>query len=151
MAEIDPGLLLLLLQGGDLFLQLAHDVRQPGQVVALALQLFQGLVLAVLVLDNAGRLVKEGPPVLGLVGQDPVDLALADDGVALLADAGVIEELVDIAQTADRPVEEVLALAAPVDPARHGHLPVIDGARPVRIVQCDGNISIAKRLTKLCA
>ena len=150
VAEVDPGLLLLLLQGGDLFLQLTHDVRQPGQVVALALQLFQGLVLAVLVLDNTGRLVKEGAPVLGLVGQDPVDLALADDGVALLADTGVIEELVDIAQTADRPVEEVLALAAPVDPARHRHLPVIDGERPVRIVQCDGNISKAKRPACLC-
>ena len=101
------------------------------------------------VFHNTGRLIKKGSPVLRLVGQDPVDLALSDDRIAFFSDAGVIKEFIDIPQSADSAVEQVFALTAAIDPAGNSDLAVIDRQGSVRVVQSDGNISKAKRPARL--
>ena len=103
-----------------------------------------------LVLYDTRRLIKKRAPVLGLVGEDPVDLSLSDNGVTLLADSGIIKKFIHVAQAADCPVEEIFTLTAPVNTAGDSHLPVIDGERAVSIIQRYGNISKAKRPARLC-
>ena len=59
-----------------------------------------GLLLAAPVLQDAGRLLDDQPPVLGPGVEHRVDLALGDDHVLLAADAGVGQELLDVEQPA---------------------------------------------------
>ena len=65
-------------------------------------ELAQRLLLALAVLEDAGRLLDEAAPVLGGGAQDRVELALPDDHVHLAADAGVGEQLLDVEQPARR-------------------------------------------------
>jgi hypothetical protein len=81
-----------------------------------------GQLLLGLVLGDAGRLVDQRAPVLGPRRDDEADAPLLDDGVGLRAHAGAEEEVDDVAQAADHAAEEVLALAAAVEAARHHHL-----------------------------
>ena len=102
-----------------------------------------------LVFNDTRCLVKKRPSILGLIRQNPVDLSLSDDRIAFFSDSCVIKEFVNIAQTAHCPVQKILALAAPIDPAGNRHFPIIDGESPVGVVQSDRNISKAKRPARL--
>ena len=73
----------------ELAADLAEQVAEAGQVAVGRLQLPQRLLLALAVLENAGRLLDEATPVLGGGVQDRVELPLPDDHVHLAADAGV--------------------------------------------------------------
>ena len=66
----------------------------------LILQLFLGSGLPALEFYDSGRLVEELPAFLRLTAQDLVNLALSDDGIALLTDTGIIKQLIDIFQAA---------------------------------------------------
>ena len=73
-------------------------------------------------MGDSGGLLKDLPPLGALGGEDRVDLPLADEGVALLPQAGVHEALVHVPQADGLAVQEILALPRPVIPAGHGHL-----------------------------
>src|SRR5699024_8065739 len=81
-----------------------------------------GFVFAVAVAGDAGGLLKDLPPFARLGGHDLGDAALADDGVAVPAQAGVQKQLVDVLQADALAVDAVLALAAAVVPAADGDL-----------------------------
>ena len=87
--QIPLGLLRLVPQRLHLQLQLGDLVIDADQVLLRPLQLPLGLLLAVAELGDAGGLLEDLPALAALDRQDLVDLALADDGVALLAHAGV--------------------------------------------------------------
>jgi hypothetical protein len=59
------------------------------------------------------------PPVGRPRAEDHADLALLDDRVGLGAEPGVHEQLVDIAQAAHFPVDQVLTVARAKQAARH--------------------------------
>jgi len=99
----------------DLPGNLSDHVSDPGQVLVRERQLGHGLLALALVLGDSSRLLKDGAPLLGLRREDLVDLALGHDRIAGPADAGVHEELVDVLQPADLPVEQVFALPVPMD------------------------------------
>ncbi len=82
-----------------------------------------------------GRLLDQRAPLLGLRREDRLDLALADDRVHPLAEAEVGEDLDEVEPPHRRAVEEVLALAAAVQPARDRELGVVDRDRPVLVVE----------------
>ena len=145
------GLLRLSFQCRDLFLQFGEDIVDPDQILLLAGELLQGHILASLELDDSHRFVEEFPAVLGLVTEDLVDLPLAYDRVAFLADSGVVEKLVNISEPARRAVHQILRLAASVDPSRHGHFLVVRGKFVVGIVQCDSHVSISHGLSRFRA
>ena len=86
------------------------------------------------VLGDAGGLLKDLPPVAALGGEDLVDLPLADDRVALLAHAGIQEELRHVLQPDGLAVDVVLALAAAVVAPGHGHLSFLHGGEDVGAV-----------------
>ncbi len=93
-------------------LELAPDlVGQVGEAVEVpvgGVELAECLLLALAVLEDAGRLLDEAAPVLGGGMKDGVQLALAHDDVHLAADAGVAEQLLDVEQAARGAVDGVL-------------------------------------------
>ncbi len=85
---------------------------------------------------NAGSLLKDLPPLAAFGREDLVDLSLADDGVALLAHAGIQEQFRHVLQPDGLAVDVVFALPAAVVPAGDGHLGFLHGREnPGSIVQ----------------
>src|SRR6202043_2655498 len=80
--------------------ELAGQVDEPGQVDLHRVKLAQRLLLALAVLEYAGRLLDDRPPGLGARVQDLVELALADDHVHLAAEAAVGQQVLDVEQAA---------------------------------------------------
>ena len=149
--HVEAGVAALLLQGTKTAIELLQDVIQALDILQRALKLLVRLVLAGAELDDAGGLLKDLAAILGFAGQDLINAALADDGVALLADAGIAEQINDVAQTAGRTVEEVLALAVAVDAAGHHDLRVLHGELAVLVIEDQRHFAVGQRLTLLGA
>ncbi len=79
----------LALQGPDLPSHLAHEVAQALEVLGGRGQAALGPFAPAAVLQDAGRLLNDGPPVLRPRVQHRVELALADDHVLLATDTRV--------------------------------------------------------------
>ena len=77
------------LQGPDLAPHLADQVAEALEVLGRGSQAALGPLPAAAVLQDARRLLDDGPPVLGPGVEHGVELALADDHVLLAADARV--------------------------------------------------------------
>jgi hypothetical protein len=131
-----PGHLGLPAQRLELAAQLGGEVGEPVQVDLRRLQLAQRLLLALAVLEDAGRLLDEAAAVLRLRVQDRVELALTDDHVHLPADAGVREQFLDVQQPARVAVDLVLALA------RAEHAP---GDRDLGVLDRQGAVGVVDR------
>ena len=138
------GPLTLLPQGLHLELQLGDLVVDPDQVLVRMGQLPLCLLLPVAVARDAGGLLKDLPAVGALDGEDLVDLALADDGVALPAQAGVHEQLVDVLEADGAAVDIVLALPGAVIPPGHHDLALIHGKDVAGVVQDEGHLGIPR-------
>ena len=117
----------LILQGTDLQFQLGNFVVDADQVLLRPLQLPLGLFLPMAELGNAGGFLEDLPALAALGGQNLVDLALADDGVALSAHAGIHEQLGHILEADGLAVDIVFALAAAVVPAGNSNLALLHG------------------------
>ena len=118
-------------QGFDLQFKLGDLVVDAHQVLLRALELALSLLLAVAEAGNARRLLKDLAAVAALLRQNLVDAALADDGIALAAHAGVHEKLVHIAQPHGLLVDIVFRFAAAVVPARDGDLGLLHAGEDV--------------------
>ena len=117
----------LALEGADLALDFADQVEEPLEVLLGRGQPPLGPLAATAVLEHAGRLLDDGPPVLGPGLQDGVEVALADDHVLLATHAGVGEELLDVEEPAGGPVDRVLAVARPEQRPGDGDLGQVGG------------------------
>ena len=82
----------------ELAADLGDQVGEPVEVALARLELAERLLLALAVLEDAGRLLDEAAADLRGGLQDRVELALADDDVHLPADAGVAEQVLDVEQ-----------------------------------------------------
>ena len=111
------------------------DVRQPQQVLLDPLQPPQGLELLELEAADAGGLFEDHAAVLGRRLQEHVDLALLDHAVGLRAQAGAGQQVADVAEPAGIAIDQVLALAAAIDPPRDVDLRRIDGQEAVGVVE----------------
>ena len=109
-------LLGLTLQGGDLAADLVHDVPDAKEILARRLELAERLRPLLLVARDPRGLLDEDAPVEGLRGQDVGEALLLHEGVGLRVDPGPQEQVVDVLETADRLVEQVLRLPVPVEP-----------------------------------
>ena len=136
----------LALQRAQLAVYLALDVLGARQVVLHRLQLALGALLATAVLRYACRLLHQLAALLRAACQDGVQLSLADDGVRVLAEAGVVQDVRDVAQARRRAVDEVLRLPGAVHPARDRDLGEVDRQRAVRVVQHDRDLGQADGL-----
>ena len=115
--------------GSHLFaprLQLLADVLQPEQ--ALGQLGHPGRRLSALRFDSPhlGRLLDQLPALLGRARHDRLDVALVHDRVGVDGEARRGQDLLEIAPPHARGVQEVLALAAAIDPAPDLDLFVVD-------------------------
>ena len=140
-----PGHLGLPAQRLETAAQLGGEVDEPGQVGLHRLQLAQRLLLALAVLQDAGRLLDEPAPVLRPRLQDRVELALADDDVHLPADAGVGEQLLDVQQPAVVAVDRVLALPGPEHQPAERDLGIVNRQSAVGVVDGQRHLGPAQR------
>ena len=107
----------------DPFLQFLHDIPQPEQIILRRVQPPFSLVFAVTVFGNAGGLLKKLPAVLRPGGHDIPDFPLADDGIAVPAEAGIHKQHLHVLQPDRGAVQEIFAFPRPVIPA--GDLDVV--------------------------
>ena len=132
-------------EGLELSAQLGGEVLDAREVGLHRVQLAQGLLLALAVLENARGLLDDRAAAFGTGVQDAVELALADDHVHLAADAGVGQQLLDVEQAAGVAVDGVLALPRPEHQAADRHLGVVDGQRAVGVVDREEDLGAAER------
>ena len=121
-ALVAPGLRRLPFQRAALLLDLEDDVVDAREVLLRRVELQLGGAPAGAVLRHAGGLLDQLAPIGGPRAQDHADLALLDDRVGLGPEPRVHQQLVDVAQPAHLAVDEVFALAGPVEAPRHLHL-----------------------------
>ncbi len=135
----------LALQRAQLAAHLAQQVLDPQQAGLRGVEPALGPLLALAVLEDAGRLLDHGPPVLRAGVEDGVDLALADDHVLLAADARIAEELLDVEQAAGDAVDGVLAVARAPERAGQGDLGELDRQQAVGVVDGQADLGPAER------
>ena len=128
------GLFRLLLQRTHLGLQLGDDVPDAHQIFLAGVQLSLAFLLAVAELGDTGSFLEDLTPVGAFDRKDLVDAALADHRIAVPAQAGVHEQLMDVLEPHSLAVDKKLAFAAAVIPAGDHHLAVLDGKTAVGIV-----------------
>ena len=102
-----------------LLLDLEDDVVDAGQVLLRRLELELGRPPPRLVLGDAGRLLEQLPALGRARPQYLTDAPLLDHRVGLHAHARVHQEVLHVAQSADLPVDEVLALPGAVQAPPH--------------------------------
>ena len=147
--QILPCLLCLFFQRTQLVLQLRDNVIYPGQIRLLFLQLLQRGRLSSLKFNDSRRLIEKSPTFLRLAAQNLVNLTLADNGISLFSDTGVIEQFVDVTQTAVYPVQLIFTLAGAVQSPCYRHFVRVKFQRPVRIIQGNGHGGKPQRLPVL--
>ena len=127
-------------------LHLRFDVPRPGDVLSHPRELQLRSVTASFELPEAGRLFHERAPLLGLRGEDLLDLALRDDGAGRPAETHVSQKLNEIGAPYRGPVDQVLPLAAPVDAAHDGDFRRELGQRVVLVVEHELDLAVGGRL-----
>ena len=138
----------LALEGADLAPHLAHQVAQALEVLGRGGQAALGPLAAPAVLEHPGRLLDDGPAVLGAGVEHGVELALADDHVLLAAHARVAQQLLDVEQPAGRPVDGVLAVARAEQRPGDGDLGQVDGQLARGVVDGERHLGPAQLGTR---
>ena len=110
------------------------QVGDPVEVGLQSGELAQRLVLAATMLEHAGGLFDEAAALEWVGVQDLVEPALPDDDVHLLAQTGVVEQLLDVEQPGRCAVDGVLAAAGAEQRPGDRHLGVLDRNRTVGVV-----------------
>ena len=142
-ALVQLGRLGLALERAQPRTRLALDVEGAIEVVLRALELELRAAAALAVLAEAGGLLDEQPALAGLGRHDRLDAALRDDGVHLLAEPRVREDLEDVDEPAAGAVEAVLALPRAIEAAQDRDLPHRDVDRAVGVV--DDDLDLGRR------
>ena len=122
-------------QGLHLQLQLRDLVVDAEQIVLGGRQTALGLLLAVAVFRDAGGLLEDLPAVGTLDGQNLVNAALTDIGIALLAQTGIHKHLVDIPEPGGLTINIVFTLAGAVIAPGHHDLGRIHRQRSIGIIK----------------
>ena len=149
------GQLFVLARAIDLTLQRSQltgdfliDVAGTRQVLVHRLNLFERTLLAALVLGDAGGLLDEGTAFLGAALQNGVELALANNGMRILAQARIVQDVLNVHQAARTRVDEVLAFARAIHATGDGDLVKIDGQHMVRVIEHQRDLGDTHRLAR---
>jgi hypothetical protein len=146
---VGQGLLGLPAQPLHLGRHLVQDVLQPVQVDLGLVHLALGDLALVLEAGDAGGLLHPQAAVLGLGLDEGRYLALLDDGISAVAQAGVHEQLLDVFQSTGHLVDEVVAVPVAVEPAGHHDLRQVGelaGGHRVLVVEDQGDLGQAGAL-----
>ena len=141
------GLLRLALDGPELAPHFLHHVPDARQVLARRLELALRLRALLLVARDPRGLLDEDAPLPRLGREHVVEALLVHEGIRLGVDAGSGEEVLDVAQTAHVAVQQVLALARPIEPAGHRDLAPRNLQLPV-VVEDEAHLGHPDRLAR---
>jgi hypothetical protein len=97
---------------------------------------------------HARRLLEQLAPIVGAVGEQRVDHPALDDDARIGAEARAAHEILDVAQSARRAVQEVLAVARAREPPRDHDLVERHGERAVRVVEVQRYLGHVHRLAR---
>ncbi len=142
-----PGRLLLGLrrEPSRLGPELREDVLDPGEVRLGLGQLLLGLSPAALVAPDPGNLLEQRPALLGPEGEGLVDHPLADEQERVVGQMGAIEQVDEVAEPDPLLVQQVVVLAAPVQPAAELQDGEVDRQEAVGVVQDQRDVGHAER------
>ena len=115
--------------------QLVDDDLDLCHVFARALEAVMGVGDLRAERLDVGGLVDERAAVLGGEAEHLIDHALAHDGVAVLADVGLLEEVVEVAQADAGAVQEVLGVPVTIGAATNLDLAVVEGEPAIAVVE----------------
>ena len=135
-----PCLLALFPERSDTALQFPCNIPESGQVVLCLDQFSLGFRLPEPELSYPGSLLEHLSPVGAAALNDLRDPALAYDGIPVSSEAGVHEHLSEISEPDGGPVEQVLAVTAPVIPPGNGDLGPDVRQAAVGVVKTDGDL-----------
>ena len=116
------------------------EVLEPRQVDVGRLQPTDRTVATMTVLDDSGRLLDDGPMVLGPGVEHTVDPTLTDENVLMASHATVAEHLLNIEQTARRPIDFVFTRAVAIQATGYRDLRQIQAECPRVVVECQGHL-----------
>lgn len=110
-----------------------------------------GVLAAPAVALHTGSFVHPGATLLGAGGESLVNFALTNDGVARAPEAGVGEEVGDIAEAAVAAVDLVVAVALAVQAAGDADFGGFDGELAVFVIEDEGDFGVALGASVLCS
>ena len=142
------GLARLVLDRPQAAIDFVNDVFESQEVLLDTLQLALGFFLARLVAADAGGFLENHPPLLGIRLDQVRNLALLDDRVAADPHAGIAEDFLHILEADGLLVEQVLALAGPIEAAGNGDLVVVDGQGAIGVVEGHVDLGQGRRLAR---
>ena len=144
-AAVAAGGVGLALEGLEVPAHLLHQVAEALEVDRRRLQAPLGLLLALAVLEDPGRFLDDGPPVLGAGLEDGVEAALPHDHVLGAAHAGVVQQLGDVEEAAGLAVDGVGGLAVPREAAGDRHFPGGDREVAGGVVEGQRHLGLRRR------
>lgn len=100
------------------------------------------------VFGNARRLFKNLPPLLRLGGNDVLDPALSDDGIAVSAETGVHEQHLNVLEAHRCVVDEVFARPRPIAAAGDLHIVRVKIQRAIGVADDERHLGKAHRLAQ---
>src|SRR3989338_6549094 len=140
-----PRLIPLALQRIPLPAHLADNVHDPDEVLLRLIEAAHRFLLLGQVFGNPAGFLEDHPALLRLRGEHHIDVALLDDCVGAAAQARPEEQLLDVAQTAGRLVDEAFALPGAVDPPGDGDFGEIDGQQALLVADRQRDLRYRER------
>ena len=125
-------------------LDLGSQVLEAEQVLSELGQALHGLLPPSFDATNLCRLFEKRPALRRRAHDDRLDIALVDDRVRIDGETGRGEEVDQVATPDPRAVQEVVALAVPLDPALDGDLVIVDRKPPRGVVEHDRDLGVGR-------
>ena len=135
---ITPRLRYLPLQGVDPSSLFLKDIMNSKKIGFRILQFPQCFFLLLLKLGNPGSLLKHLATILWFRTKEQIDLPLFHDRIGRTADAGIHEELMDIAEATQSVVYPVFRFSIPKNPTRNRHLVIFRLERALALRKIQG-------------
>src|SRR5205809_6736817 len=123
---VTPRFARLPLQGTDLTFYFLNDVANAQEICLGRFQLAQRLAFLRLVFCDSCRFFKNYASVFGARAQNHIDLALFHHGVRSSPNTCVGEEILDVAQSTGRFVQQVFGVAIAIDATGYAHVVPVD-------------------------
>jgi hypothetical protein len=121
-------------------LDLDAKVLKPEQVGRQLLEPDRGLSALGLDAAHLGRLLDQGPALVGTAADDGFDVALVNDRVGVRGQTGRGQQVEQVPAADAAAVQEVVALAAPVQAPADGDFRIVNGEPAVRVVDHDRDL-----------
>ena len=138
----------LTLKGTQLARNLAIDFTSALEMLIHRSDLLERTLLASLVLGNASGLFDQRAALLGTALQDGIKLALADDGVSIFAQSRIVEDILNVHESAGTRIDQILRLARTVHTPRDSNLVKVNRKHMVGIIQNKRNLSHTNGLAR---